>query len=45
MIRLQEIDRVFRVGEEDVHALDRVTIDIGEGESALQFTIRKDTGE
>ena len=32
MIRLQEIDRIFRVGEEDVHALDRVTIDIRRGE-------------
>ena len=32
MIRLNDISRVFRVGEEDVHALDRVSIDIGAGE-------------
>ncbi|MBN1904297.1 MAG: ABC transporter ATP-binding protein [Deltaproteobacteria bacterium] len=32
MIRLNEISRVFTVGEEDVHALDRVTIDIAPGE-------------
>lgn len=32
MIRLNEISRVFTVGEEDVHALDRVSIDITPGE-------------
>jgi putative ABC transport system ATP-binding protein len=32
MIQLNDISRVFRVGEEDVHALDRVSIDIEAGE-------------
>ncbi len=31
MIRLNDISKVFRVGEEDVHALDRVSIGIGAG--------------
>lgn len=32
MIRLNDINKVFQVGEEDVHALDRVNIEIGAGE-------------
>jgi putative ABC transport system ATP-binding protein len=32
MIRLNDISRVFHVGEEDVHALDRVSIHIKTGE-------------
>ena len=32
MIRLNDISRVFKVGEEDVHALDRVSIGIEAGE-------------
>jgi putative ABC transport system ATP-binding protein len=32
MIRLNDISRVFTVGEEDVHALDRVSIEIRPGE-------------
>ena len=32
MICLNDISRVFQVGEEEVHALDRVSIDIGAGE-------------
>ena len=32
MIRLNNINRVFHVGEEDVHALDRVSISINAGE-------------
>jgi putative ABC transport system ATP-binding protein len=32
MIRLEGIQRVFRVGEEDVHALRDVSLDIGAGE-------------
>ena len=32
MIRLTDISRVFHVGEEDVHALDRVSINVEAGE-------------
>ena len=32
MIRLSGIERVFRVGDEEVHALRGVTLDIGDGE-------------
>jgi putative ABC transport system ATP-binding protein len=32
MIQLNDISKVFKVGEENVHALDRVSLDIGAGE-------------